>query len=133
MVVVTITKVNGHTRVDTKDTEHVGDVVVQINVCDLTTPEIHPMELIGWRISSTTRVYAKFSEEHKTRLHELRNNRSAIPPVTQNVASVESQILQLAKLASTLPPPQPVVASLHGVSKVGVQPQYTNATNTALQ
>ena len=53
VVVVTITKVNGHTRVDTKDTELVGNVVVQIHVCDLTTPEIHPMELIGWRISST--------------------------------------------------------------------------------
>ena len=52
VVVVTITKVNGHTRVDAEDVEHVGDVVVQINVCNLTTMEIHPKELIGWRISS---------------------------------------------------------------------------------
>ena len=49
VVVVTIIKVNGHTRVDAKD---VGDVVVQRNVCDLTTKEIHPKKLIGWRISS---------------------------------------------------------------------------------
>ena len=58
VVVVPITKVNGHTRVDmedaedAEDAEHVGDVVVLINVCDLTTMEIHPRELIGWRISS---------------------------------------------------------------------------------
>ena len=40
VVVVPITKVNGHTRVDmedAEDAEHVGDVVVLINVCDLTT------------------------------------------------------------------------------------------------
>ena len=42
-VVLSITKVNGHTRVDAEDAENVGDVVVQINVCDLTTMEIHPM------------------------------------------------------------------------------------------
>ena len=52
VVVVTIIKVNGHTRVDTEDVEHVEDVKVQINVCDLTTIKTHPMELIGWRISS---------------------------------------------------------------------------------
>ena len=37
VVEVTITKINGYTRVDTADMEHVGDVAVQINVCDLTT------------------------------------------------------------------------------------------------
>ena len=52
VVVVTIMKVNVHTRVDAEDAEHVEDVVVQINVCDLTTIKINPMELIGWRISS---------------------------------------------------------------------------------
>ena len=55
------------------------------------------------------------------------------PPATQKVASVESRILQLEKLSSTLPPPQHVVASLQVVSQVGVRPQYTNATNPALQ
>ena len=35
--VVTITKVNEHTRVDAEDRENVGDVVVQINMCNLTT------------------------------------------------------------------------------------------------
>ena len=44
VVVVNIDKINGHTRVDREDTEHMGDVVVQINVCDLMTMEIHPME-----------------------------------------------------------------------------------------
>ena len=77
--------------------------------------------------------YAKFSAEKKTRLHELRNNRSTTTPATQKVASVESQLLQLEQLASTLPPPQPIVAPHQGVSQVGVQPQYTNATNPALQ
>ena len=51
-VVVTITKANGLTRVDAEDVEDVGGVVVQIKVCDLTTKEIHPKELIGWSISS---------------------------------------------------------------------------------
>ena len=46
---------------------------------------------------------------------------------------MESRILQLEQLASTLPPPQPFVASHQGVSQVGVQPQYTNATNPDLQ
>ena len=50
VVEVTITKINGHTRVDARDVEHVGDVAVQINVCDLTTRETHPMEFIGWRM-----------------------------------------------------------------------------------
>ena len=77
--------------------------------------------------------YTKFTEEQKTLLNELRNIRSATPPATQKLDSVESRILQLEKLASTLPPPQPVLTSLQGVSQVGVQPQYTNATNSALQ
>ena len=77
--------------------------------------------------------YAKFTEEQKTRLHEIKNSISATPPETQKVASVESQILQLEKLTSNLPPPQPVVASLQGVSQLGVHPQYTNATNPAIQ
>ena len=47
MVVVTITKANDHTRVDAEDAVDMGDVVVQINVCGLTTKEIHPKELIG--------------------------------------------------------------------------------------
>ena len=51
-VEVTITKINGHTKMDAGDMEHVGDMAVQINVCDLTTREIHLMEMIGWRISS---------------------------------------------------------------------------------
>ena len=55
------------------------------------------------------------------------------PPATQNLASVELRLLQLEQLASTLPPPQPAVASLQGVSQVGVHPQYTNTNNSALQ
>ena len=52
VVVVTITKINGHTGLDAGDVEHMGDVAVQINVFDLTVMETQPMELIGWRISS---------------------------------------------------------------------------------
>ena len=77
--------------------------------------------------------YAKFSEEQNTRLHELRNNRSTTPPATQKVASVKLLLLQLEQLSSTLPPPQPIVASHQGVSQVGVQPKFTSATNPALQ
>ena len=77
--------------------------------------------------------YAKFLAEQKTRLNELRNNRSTTTPATQKVASVESRLLQLEQLSSTLPPPQPIVASHQGVSQVGVQPQYTNATNPVIQ
>ena len=51
VVLVTITKVNGHTRVDAEDVENVGYVAVQINLCDLTTMKTHHMELIGWGIS----------------------------------------------------------------------------------
>ena len=133
-VVVTISKLNGHTMVDAEDAEDVGDVAVHINVCDLTTMETHPMELIGWRISSMNQIFANFLAEKKTLLYELKNNRSATPPPeTPKVASVESRLLQLKQLAGTLPPPKPIVASRQGVSQVGVQPQYTNATNTALQ
>ena len=46
---------------------------------------------------------------------------------------MESRLLQLNQLASTLPPPQPVVSSIQYFSQVGVHPQYTNATNPALQ
>ena len=51
VVVVTITKVNGRTRVDAEEAEDMGGVAVHINVCDLTTMETHPMESIGWRIN----------------------------------------------------------------------------------
>ena len=43
VVVVTITKVNCHTRVDADYVDHVGDVAVQINVCYLKIMETHPM------------------------------------------------------------------------------------------
>ena len=65
--------------------------------------------------------YAKFSAEQKTWLHELRNNRSTTTPATQKVASVESRLLQLEQLASTIPPPETIVASHQGVYQVGVQ------------
>ena len=39
----------------------------------------------------------------------------------------------MEQLASTITLPQPIVASHQGVSQVGVQPQYTNATNSAPQ
>ena len=77
--------------------------------------------------------YVKFSAEQKTRLHEVKNNRSTTDAATQKVASVESRLLQLKQLASTIPPPQPIVTSHKGVSQVGVHSQYTNATNPALQ
>ena len=47
VVVVNINKVNVHTRLNTSDTDHLGDVVLQINVCELSTMENHPMGLIG--------------------------------------------------------------------------------------
>ena len=37
VVVETIAKVNGHTRVDAGDVENVGYVAVHINMCDLMT------------------------------------------------------------------------------------------------
>ena len=43
VVEVTITKINGHTRVESGEVEHLGDMSVQINVCNLTTRETHPM------------------------------------------------------------------------------------------
>ena len=52
VVEVSITKIHGHIRVDVEHVEHAGDVAVQINVCKIRTMETHPMELIGWRISS---------------------------------------------------------------------------------
>ena len=77
--------------------------------------------------------YAKFPAEQNNCLHELQNNRSNTTLATQKVASVGLRLLKLEQLASTLPPPQPIVASHQGVSQVGVQTQHTNATNTALQ
>ena len=38
---------NGHTRVDAEDAEDAGYVVLQINMCNLTTKEINPKEFIG--------------------------------------------------------------------------------------
>ena len=64
-VVVTVTKVNGHTRVDAEDAEHVGDVAVKINVCNLMTMETHPMELIGRRISSTNQGFMPSFRKNK--------------------------------------------------------------------
>ena len=65
VVEVTVTKINGHTRVDAGDMEHMGDVAVQINVCDLTTRETHPTELIGWRISSMNQVFMPNFQQNK--------------------------------------------------------------------
>ena len=52
---------------------------------------------------------------------------------TQKLASLETRLLQLEQLASTLPPPQPIVTSHQCVSQAGVHPQYTNATNPDIQ
>ena len=65
VVEVIITKIIGHTRVDGRDVEHVGDVETQINVCDLTTMENHPMELIGWRISSMNQGFMPSFQQNK--------------------------------------------------------------------
>ena len=65
MAEITIAKINGHTRVDAGDVEHVGDVAVQINTCDLTTMETHPMELIGWRISSMNQGFMPSFQQNK--------------------------------------------------------------------
>ena len=46
---------------------------------------------------------------------------------------MESRLLKLEQLLSTIPPPQPIVASHQGVYQVGVYPQYTNATSPSLQ
>ena len=82
VVVVTITKVNSHTRVDTEDAEHVGDVVVQIDVCDLMNMEIHLMELIGWRISSMNQVFMR-SFWHNRRLDSINYEITEAPPPLQ--------------------------------------------------
>ena len=55
------------------------------------------------------------------------------PTSTQNLASVKLWLIQLEKLAITLPPPQPIVTLHQGISQVIVQPQYTNTINIALQ
>ena len=62
---VTITKIKDHKRVDAGDVEHVGDVEVHINVCDLNTRETHPMELIGWRISSMNQGFMPIFQQNK--------------------------------------------------------------------
>ena len=54
-----------HTRVDAGDMEHVGDVAVQINVCNLTTMETHSMELIGCRISSMNQGFMPIFQKNK--------------------------------------------------------------------
>ena len=65
VVEVTITKINGHTRVDTGGVEHVEGVAVHINVCDLTAIGTHPMELIGWRISSMDQGFMPSFQQNK--------------------------------------------------------------------
>ena len=65
VVEVNITKINVHTRVDAGNVEHVGDVAVQITMCDLTTMENHPMELIGWRISSMNQGFMSSFQQNK--------------------------------------------------------------------
>ena len=65
VVEVTITKINGHTRVDTGGVEHVEGVAVHINVCDLTTMETHHMELNGWRISSMNQGFMPSFKQKK--------------------------------------------------------------------
>ena len=103
--------------------------------CVRLNNQVNPPHVIYWVEDKFYEpgFYANFSAEQKTRLHELRNNRSTTTPATQKVSSVELLLLQLEQLVSTLPPPQTIVASHQGVSQVGVQPQYTNATNPALQ
>ena len=65
VVEVTITKINVHTRLDAGDVAHVGGVAVQINVCDLTKRKTHPMELIGWRISSMNQGFIPSFQHNK--------------------------------------------------------------------
>ena len=65
VVEVTITKINGYTRVDAGDVKHVGYVAVQINMCDLTTMETHPMELIGLSISSMNHGFMPSFHQNK--------------------------------------------------------------------
>ena len=103
--------------------------------CVRLDDQVNPPHEIDWMEDNFYEpgFYTKFSVEQKTRLHDLRNNMSTTTPATQNVASVESRLLQLEQLASTLPPPQPIVALHQGFYQVGVQPQYTNTTNPSLQ
>ena len=65
IVEINITKINGHTRVDVGDVEHVGDVAFQIKVCKLTTMEIYPIELIGWRISYMNQGFMPSFQQNK--------------------------------------------------------------------
>ena len=65
VVEVTITKINNHKRVDAGDMKHVGDVAVQINVCNLMTRETHPMELIRWRISYINQSFMPSFQQNK--------------------------------------------------------------------
>ena len=134
VVVVTITKIKYHRRMDAEDADHVGDMVVHINVCNLITTKIHPMELIGWRISSMNQNFMPIFWQNRKPDYMNYATTEAPPPLsTPNAVSVESRLLQLEQLASTLTPPQSIVASHQGVSQVGVQSQYTNSTNPALQ
>ena len=82
VVEVNITKINVHTRVDAGNVEHVGDVAVQINVCDLTTRETHPMELIGWRISSMNQGFMP-SFRRKKRADYMNYEITEAPPPLQ--------------------------------------------------
>ena len=61
----TIIKVNSHTRVNVEDAEHVGYVVVQINVCKLMNMGIHPMEFIGWRIISMNKSFMPSLQQNR--------------------------------------------------------------------
>ena len=65
VVEVIITKINDHTRVDAGDVDHMGYVAVQINMCNLTTRETHPMELIGCRISSMNQGLMPSCQQNK--------------------------------------------------------------------
>ena len=65
VVEVTITRINGHTRVVAGDVDHVQEVSVQINVCDLMPMETQPMELIGWRKSSMNQGFMPSFQQNK--------------------------------------------------------------------
>ena len=65
VIVVTIIKVNDYTRVETEDMEHVGDMAVQTNVCNLVTMENIPMELIGWRINYMNQGFMPSFQQNK--------------------------------------------------------------------
>ena len=82
VVVVKITKVNGHTRVDAEDVDHMGYVAVQINGCNLTTMETHPIELIGWRISSIKKGFMTSFRQSK-RPDYMNYKTTEAPPLLQ--------------------------------------------------